>query len=156
MAVPDRSMKPNILNPPESSIVKEFGLGGADRRHTMEIAMDLRTLARRQLADYDRHQPGTLFAQRAPRMTIAQAYEIQAEVAWLRQERGEQIAGYKIGCVSPAIQAQLGIAEPVFGYVYATELHSSGALLDPDRYDCLAVEGEVAVRLGDDGAIRSA
>jgi 2-keto-4-pentenoate hydratase len=107
-------------------------------------------LARKQLADYDRHRPGAIFANNAVTMTIDQAYELQTEVARLRQARGEPLAGYKVGCISPAMQAQLGIGQPVFGHVYATELHSSGVMLDPKRFDGLAIEGEFAVRLAAD------
>lgn len=112
--------------------------------------MDVHELAREQLASYDRHRPGAIFANNAMTMTIDQAYELQMEVARLRQERGEPLAGYKVGCISPAMQAQLGIGRPVFGHVYATELHCSGVMLDPDRFDGLAIEGEFAVRLATD------
>lgn len=112
--------------------------------------MDFHELARKQLAGYDLHQPGLIFANNALTLTIGEAYELQVEVARLRQTRGEPLAGYKVGCVSPSMQAQLGISGSVFGYVYATELHSSGVVLDPERFNSLAIEGEFAVRLAAD------
>jgi 2-keto-4-pentenoate hydratase len=107
-------------------------------------------LAKRQLADYDRHRPGTLFEDRAIELTVAEAYAVQFEVARLREERGEGVAGYKIGCISPVMQAQLGLDQPVFGHVFDTDLHLSGATLDSADYDGLAIEGEFAVRVGED------
>jgi hypothetical protein len=60
--------------------------------------------AKRQLADYDRHRPGTLFEDRAIELTVGESYALQFEVARLREARGERVAGYKIGCISPVMQ----------------------------------------------------
>lgn len=112
--------------------------------------MDLRDLAWRQLADYDRREPGSLFAGNALSMTVDESYALQVEVARLRQVRGERIAGYKVGCVSQVMQSQLGLDRPVFGHVFATEVYASGAVLDPGAFAGLAIEGELAVRIGRD------
>ena len=82
-------------------------------------------------------------------MTIEEAYRRQ-------RPRQDALAGYKIGCVSAVMQAQLGIDRPVFGRVYVAELHRSGATLDFEAYDGLGIEGEIAVRLGSDGAVAAA
>jgi 2-keto-4-pentenoate hydratase len=103
-------------------------------------------LARRQLDDYDARRPGMLFAGPC-QLSVEQAYEIQFEVAALRRARGERLAGYKVGCLSAPMQAQFGLAEPVFGHVWESELHPSGAVLDAAAYANPAVEGEFAVRL---------
>lgn len=112
--------------------------------------MDIERLAKRQLSDYDRHQPGSLFAGYSIPMTVDDAYALQLAVARLRVERGEPVAGYKVGCISPVMQAQLGLDRPVFGHVFATEIHSSGVVLNPDDFDGLAIEGELAVRIARD------
>jgi 2-keto-4-pentenoate hydratase len=82
-------------------------------------------------------------------MTIDEAYRRQ-------MERSDAVAGYKVGCVSPVMQAQLGIDRPVFGRVYAAEVHRSGAALHYESYDGLAIEGEIAVRLASDLTVASA
>ncbi|MEZ5354656.1 MAG: hypothetical protein R2762_18640 [Bryobacteraceae bacterium] len=112
--------------------------------------MNLRDLALRQLHDYDRHRPGGCFAGDSLTLTLQQAYDLQFQVARLRWARGESAAGFKIGCVSQAIQRQLGIGQPVFGHVFATELQATGAVLDSTLYEGLAIEGEFAVRLAHD------
>lgn len=112
--------------------------------------MDIRTLAERQLRDYDAHVPGTCFSEPSLEMSIAQAYELQFEVARRRELRGEMLAGYKIGCISRTMQTQLGLDRPVFGHVWESELHASGTALNPAKFDGLAIEGEFAVRLADD------
>jgi 2-keto-4-pentenoate hydratase len=112
--------------------------------------MDVEQLAKRQLSDYDRHQPGGLFAGYPVPMTIDDAYALQMAVARLREQRGEAVAGYKVGCISPVMQAQLGLDRPVFGLVFGTEVRSSGVVLNPDDFDGLAIEGEFAVRIARD------
>jgi len=112
--------------------------------------MDIEALAKRQLSDYDRHQPGELFAGYSSAMTVEDAYALQMAVARLRVHRGEPIAGYKVGCVSAVMQAQLGHHCPVFGHVFETEIRSSGVVLNPDDFDGLAIEGELAVRMDRD------
>jgi len=115
-----------------------------------ELPVNIAELAKQQLIDYDSHRPGSLFEQPGLKLSIADAYALQFEVARLREQRGEAIAGYKIGCISAAMQAQLGLDQPVFGHVFDSELHLSGVTLDPANYDGLAIEGEFAVRIGDD------
>jgi 2-keto-4-pentenoate hydratase len=107
------------------------------------------------LADYDAHQPGRIFEDAAFTLTIAEAFEVQRQVATLRAARGEAIAGYKIGCISEAVQRQLGLDRPAFGHLFLTELYRSGAVLDAAAFDCLAVEGEFAVRIAGDLSIAS-
>jgi 2-keto-4-pentenoate hydratase len=111
--------------------------------------VDLQELARRMLADYDARTPGRLLAE-PPNLTTVQAYALQAEIARLREERGEKVIGYKVGCTSRPIQAQLGVEEPIFGRLFDTECHPSGVHLSSARYANLAVEGEMAVRLSKD------
>jgi 2-keto-4-pentenoate hydratase len=76
-------------------------------------------------------------------MTIDEAYRVQ-------RRRAGALAGYKIGCASPVMQAQMGIDRPVFGRVYEAELHRTGEALSYAAYTGLAIEGEIAVRLGSD------
>jgi len=102
--------------------------------------------ASRQLADYDAHDPGTVFAEGVV-LNVARGYELQSAVAELRQRRGERIIGYKVGCTSPRIRAQLGIDHCVTGRLYDSEQHPSGAVLSRERYANLAIEGELAVEL---------
>lgn len=100
----------------------------------------------RQLADYDAGQPGTVFAEGVV-LDVAQAYELQSAVSQLRCDRGERMIGYKVGCTSPAIRAQLGIDHCVTGRLYESEQHPSGAVLSREGFATLAIEGELAVEL---------
>ncbi len=106
----------------------------------------LSTWARRQLADYDARQPGSLFAEGLA-LDVEQAYRLQTAVAELRVARGERLVGYKVGCTSPAIRRQLGIEHCVSGRLWHTEQHVSGVRLSIREFANLAIEGELAVEL---------
>jgi 2-keto-4-pentenoate hydratase len=110
---------------------------------------DIKSLAVRQLRDYDARTPGTVFAEQLS-LSEEQAWALQSEVARLRQQRGESVVGYKVGCTSTAIQQQLGIDHPVYGRLFSSESWPSGTRLPIERFFGLAVEGELAVRLACD------
>lgn len=112
--------------------------------------MNLRETAKCLLHDFDIHKPGSIFERKELSISINNAYDLQFEVAAMRESRGERIAGYKIGCISDTMQRQLGIEQPVFGHLWDTEIYPSGAQLDTEDFDGLAIEGELAVRLLDD------
>jgi 2-keto-4-pentenoate hydratase len=111
-------------------------------------ASEVQQAAEQILSDYDAGCPNALFAERgAEWFTLADAYAIQHAVAALRRARGERCRGYKAGCLSPVIQRQLGLDEPVRGYLWASEEHDDGCRLPCASYANLAVEGEIAVRM---------
>jgi 2-keto-4-pentenoate hydratase len=110
---------------------------------------DLAAWARHWLDDHDALRPWRTFAPPAG-MTTEQAYALQGEVARRREDRGERIIGYKIGCTSRAIQDQLGIREPIFARVFDTGFFAAGSRLGHARFANLAIEGELAIRLSRD------
>ena len=106
--------------------------------------MDIARAAARRLEHFDRRAPDPTAAVADPE----EGYAIQAEVARLRQDRGEIVIGYKVGCTSPATQRQLAIDGPIFGRLFEGERWPSGVVLARDRFLQLAFEGELAVHLG--------
>lgn len=113
------------------------------------MALELRELARRMLMDYDDKTPG-LRIDGPVDLNLDRAYALQAEITRLREARGERVVGYKIGCTSKPIRAQLGVQEPIFGRLFDVDSHPSDVLLSSSRYANLAVEGELALRLAAD------
>ena len=101
------------------------------------------------LADYDARTPGRCVSEPVS-LTIREAYAVQSEIARRREQRGETIIGYKVGCASRQIQTQLGVNEPIFGRLFAEECHPSGKRLSAPCFANVAVEGELAVLLRDD------
>lgn len=59
------------------------------------------------------------------RVTLAEAYAIQSALG-----EGLPVKGYKLGLLSPAKQAQMGITEPVYGRIYSAMIQESPVRLD--------------------------
>jgi 2-keto-4-pentenoate hydratase len=110
---------------------------------------DLSAWARCLLADFDARRPWESFVP-PEGLTLEQAYALQDEVSRLREGRGERVIGYKVGCTSRIIQAQLGMDEPIFGRVFDTGYFTPGSRIMHARFANLAVEGELAIRLSRD------
>ena len=102
--------------------------------------------ASRHLADYDARQPGSIFANGIV-LDVSQGYELQSAVTELRRGRGERTIGYKVGCTSPKIRAQLEIDHCVTGRLFESEQYLSGVELSRENFATLAIEGELAVEL---------
>jgi 2-keto-4-pentenoate hydratase len=117
---------------------------------------DVEALAARQWQDYQRREPGTYFGEEHGLLPLDQAYAVQRAVARLRCAAGDAVAGYKVGCIGPGTVRQFGMSGPIHGHLFRSELHPSGALLAHGAYANLAIEGEMAVRIGDDGRIAAA
>ncbi len=103
--------------------------------------------AQQQWLDYANQCPGSLFAEGLS-LTVEEGYRLQRAVTDLRVNLGDRVVGYKVGCTSPTIRAQLGIKHCVTGRLYQSEQHKSGARLQRSKYSNLAIEGELAVILG--------
>lgn len=111
--------------------------------------LDLNQLARRMLRDYDDRTPGTVFED-GRRLAIEDAWRLQDAVTRLREQRGEQVVGYKIGCVCPGNRKSNGLQHPVSGRLWSTEQYPDGARLFKKGFANVAVEAEFAVTLRHD------
>ncbi len=120
------------------------------------MALAANDLAARQYSDYQRRCPGTYFGEDHQPLSVEDAYAVQAEVASLHERNANPIAGYKVGCIGPKVREQFGMNGPIRGFVYAGEMHRSGAEVSASAHSCLAIEGEMAVRLGAGGEITAA
>ena len=80
------------------------------------------------LEDYDANNPGTIFKDKI-KINNADALVVQSAVSELRKKRGEEIIGYKIGCVLKETQKKMGFIEPAWGTLWKNELHRSGVEL---------------------------
>ena len=64
---------------------------------------ELELFAKKILEDYDAKNPSAIFKDKVD-MNNADALNVQSEVSKLREKRGEEVIGYKIGCVSKETQ----------------------------------------------------
>jgi len=78
------------------------------------------------------------------------AYAVQEALqALFAAERGA-IAGYKIAITTPVMQQLMAIDQPLVGAIFARTVHPSPARLRHGDYRRIAVECEIALRLGAD------
>ncbi|MBI5103905.1 MAG: fumarylacetoacetate hydrolase family protein [Solirubrobacterales bacterium] len=103
----------------------------------VDLAAELRTAAATR-------QPVEPLTERFPGLGVDEAYAVQELNASARQAAGDPVVGRKIGLTSKAMQEMLGVAEPDYGRIYASELLPSGASVR--RADLIAarVEPEIA------------
>ena len=105
---------------------------------------EIKTLADKMLKDYDEVNPGTIFAKKFD-LKVSDAWRLQTAVAKIRENRGEKIIGYKIGCVSEITQKNLGLTHPAWGRLWLNEQHNDGATLHKKDFANVAIEAEFAV-----------
>jgi 2-keto-4-pentenoate hydratase len=117
------------------------------------LTIDLQDLAHRQLRDYRARQPGARFADPGFVLDLTRAYALQDAVAALRVSGGDRLIGYKVGCTGPGTVQQFGMAGPIRGCLFESEVRQHCDVLTADDFANLAVEGEMAVRIGSDGGI---
>ena len=113
-------------------------------------------LATRQWRDYRAREPGTCFADPGFTLDLQQAYELQGAVSALRVADGDRVIGYKVGCTGARTVAQFGMTGPIRGYLYESEARRNGGRLSAAGFAQLAIEGEMALRIGEDGGIAAA
>ena len=75
------------------------------------------TYAQKILDDYDAVNPSTIFKDNI-KISNDDAYLIQSAVKSLREKRGEEVIGYKIGCIS------------IMGWIDAIESNISSNVTD--------------------------
>ena len=112
-------------------------------------------LAQRQLKDYRSTNPGTCFVEQGFSLDISKAYAVQDEVVRLRVEEGEQVVGYKVGCTGAGTTKLFGMKGPIRGTLFDKEVIANGVELDPNSFCNLAVEAEMAIKVGEKGQMLS-
>ena len=105
--------------------------------------------AQKILEDYDAKNPGTIFKDKI-KISNADALILQSTVSKLREKRGEEIIGYKIGCVLKETQKKMGFTQPAWGTLWENELHKNGVTLNKKEYSNPAMEAEFGVILNRD------
>jgi 2-keto-4-pentenoate hydratase len=118
--------------------------------------LQLTSFAARQWRDYQQRTPGSAFADPALSMTLEEAYAVQMETARLRCAAGDAVAGYKVGCIGAGVVEQFGMSGPIHARLFRSEIRRSGETLRYESFVNPAIEGEMALRIGDDGQIAAA
>jgi 2-oxo-3-hexenedioate decarboxylase/2-keto-4-pentenoate hydratase len=82
--------------------------------------------------------------------TIEEAYKVQDALLGLLGQSKGALGGYKIAYTSDEIRRQTGVNSPCTGGIFAATMQDAPATLRGTDYVRLAIECEVAVRLGAD------
>jgi 2-keto-4-pentenoate hydratase len=109
--------------------------------------VDLEGIARRLLEADDAALPIPPVTEELPELSIADAYAIQLVGRGLRQARHERLVGRKVGLTSAAMQEQLGVRQPDFGYLTHGMVLRSSAELPVRGLIAPRVEAEIAFKL---------
>ena len=105
--------------------------------------------AHKILNDYDAKTPSGIFKDKIS-ISIEDAFRIQLAVTNLREKRGEEVIGYKIGCVSKDTQRKMGFTKPAWGRLWKNELYLDGVTLDKRNFANPAMEAEFGIVLNRD------
>ena len=81
---------------------------------------------------------------RAPGMTIVDAYQVQARMIARRLAAGESVLGKKIGVTSKSVQQAIGVFEPDFGILTSAMEYTDGATIPAGTLIQPKAEGEIA------------
>jgi 2-keto-4-pentenoate hydratase len=82
------------------------------------------------------------------RLTLDVAYRVQLAILDRLLARGERQAGWKVGLTAAAIQRQVGIHEPVFGFLLESGAAASGVTFRFDELIHPAIENELCLTVG--------
>jgi 2-oxopent-4-enoate/cis-2-oxohex-4-enoate hydratase len=88
--------------------------------------------------------------ERAPDISLADAYAVQLQFVNRRVQAGEKIIGKKIGLTSKAVQDYLGVYEPDFGQLTSGMLRSEDQGIDLGQLIQPKAEAELAFVLKED------
>lgn len=111
---------------------------------------ELAALAEEILTAYRTGKPIEPLRDRVADFGLAEAYYVQTEQLKHFLAAGETLAGHKVGLTSLAMQQQLGVDEPDFGFFLKTMLHYDGATLPADEFISPKVEPEFGFVLTED------
>jgi 2-keto-4-pentenoate hydratase len=115
-----------------------------------DAGVDIESLARfaQELRDAEHAAvPVPPLSERAPGLGIEDAYAIQQGGRELRLARGATLVGHKVGLTSAAMQQQLGVDQPDFGYLTDAMQVPAGGELAVGELIAPRVEAEIAFRL---------
>ncbi|MGI9606671.1 MAG: 2-keto-4-pentenoate hydratase [Acidimicrobiales bacterium] len=102
------------------------------------------------LAGADEQRELQAITKQVDELTIDDAYAIQAALLELQLSRGDSIAGAKLGLTSAAKQEQMGVSEPVYGWVPASTVLDAAGTVRLDELIHPRCEPEIVFVLGED------
>lgn len=111
------------------------------------LEVTIEDIAEELLEAYETKFPVVPVRHRAPEMTITDAYRIQNSQLKHHLETGRALAGWKIGLTSIAMQKQLGVSSPDFGFFLKDMIYNHGDRINTSHFISPKVEPEFAFLL---------
>jgi len=113
------------------------------------MAIDHAHWAAYLLAGIDERREVQAITKQVDELSIDDAYAIQAALLELQLSRGDELAGAKLGLTSVAKQEQMGVSEPVYGWVPASSVLEPGQPVPLDELIHPRCEPELVFVLAD-------
>ena len=85
-----------------------------------------------------------------PDLTVEEAYLVQEEIVMIKLNEGRKLIGPKMGLTSQAKMDQMGVENPIYGYVFDYMLIDNGGSLPFSELIHPKVEAEIAFIIGED------
>lgn len=114
------------------------------------MAIDHAHWASYLLAGVDDRREVQAITKQVDELSIDDAYAIQAALLELQLGRGDTLAGAKLGLTSTAKQEQMGVDEPVYGWVPAASVLDADGAVALDELIHPRCEPELVFRLAQD------
>ena len=83
-------------------------------------------------------------------LSIEEAYRVQEMIIESRLKNGRKRIGWKVGATSQSVMRQLKIHEPIYGCMTSESLYTGIEQVRASDFCKLAVEGEIALVIGED------
>lgn len=114
----------------------------------MADTIDIDDLSASILTAAESGVPIAPLTQTYPDLTLTDAYRLQTAQRDAHERSGARVVGHKIGLTSPAIQQQLGVDQPDYGFITDAMVCRSGEPVDLSRFIAPRVEPELIFTLG--------
>lgn len=101
-------------------------------------------------AEVDRREVAKVTTNLKPDLTVEEAYLVQEEIVTIKLNEGKRIIGPKMGLTSLAKMKQMGVEEPIYGYVFDYMLIENGGKARLSDQIHPKVEAEIAFVMGED------
>lgn len=101
-------------------------------------------------AEYKKREVVKVTAAIKPDLTFDEAYLVQEEIVRTKLAEGKKIIGPKMGLTSFAKMKQMGVNDPIYGYVFDYMLIDNGGKVSLSDLIHPKVEAEIAFVMGED------
>jgi 2-oxo-3-hexenedioate decarboxylase len=101
-------------------------------------------------AEIEKREVVKVTANLKPDLTVEEGYLVQEEIVSMKLNEGKRIVGPKMGLTSHAKMKQMGIDEPIYGYVFDYMLIENGGKVRLSEMIHPKVEAEIAFVIGED------